>query len=138
MKQKLLKRLSTFLKENEMLGTPATDERIEQAEKELGIKFSADYIEFIKLFGGAYAGLDIYAFDNAESMGNETVISLTKDLRKSHPEVSNTYVISDDGSGNPIMINSKGEVLIYYHDDEESEVLASSLEKYIEENFEEW
>lgn len=44
MKQKLLKRLNTFLKENEMLGTPATDEQIEQAEKELGIKFSADYI----------------------------------------------------------------------------------------------
>lgn len=138
MKQKLLKRLSTFLKENEMLGTPATDEQIEQAEKELGIKFSADYIDFIKHFGGAYAGLSIHAFINGKAIGKETVIELTNALRISHPEVSNTYVISDDGSGNPIMINSKGEVLIYYHDDEESEVLASSLEKYIEENFEEW
>ncbi len=133
MKQKLLKRLNTFLKENEMLGTPATDEQIEQAEKELGIKFNADYIDFIKHFGSAYAGIDIYAFE-----GNETVISCTRDLRTSHPEIVDTYVVADDGEGNPIMLNAKGEVLIYYHNDEESEVLASSLEKYIEENFEEW
>lgn len=48
-------------------------------------------------------------------------------------------MISDDGSGNPIMINSKGEVEIYYHDsDAEIEIIASSLEQYIEDNFPEW
>mgnify|MGYP000473657581 CR=1 FL=1 len=48
--------------------------------------------------------------------GNENVVEETKSLREVHPEVTDTYVISDDGSGNPIMINSKGEVEIYYHD----------------------
>ena len=48
MKQKLIERLSTFLNKHKMRGTPATDEQIEQAEKVLNVKFSSDYIDFIK------------------------------------------------------------------------------------------
>jgi hypothetical protein len=141
MNDKLLKKLKTFLfdEENkEFVGKSATDEQISQAESLLGVKFSDDYIEFIKLFGGAYAGLDIYAFENAPAMGGGTVISKTNDLRISHPEVTNTYVIADDGAGNPIMINQKGEIEIYYHDSGEIEFLSASLGRYIEEIFEAW
>ena len=53
MKQKLIERLSTFLNKHKMRGTPATDEQIEQAEKVLNVKFSSDYIDFIKHFGRA-------------------------------------------------------------------------------------
>lgn len=116
-----------------MLGIPATDEQIEQAEKELNVKFSSDYIDFIKNFGRAWAGIEIFAFE-----GNETVVGYTQSLREVHAVTSENYAIADDGAGNPIMINPKGEVLIFYHDDGESEILASSLEVFIEENFEEW
>ena len=108
MNAKLVKKLKEFLfdKENiELVGKPATYEQIKEAENRLGVKFSGDYIEFIKLFGGAYAGIDIRAFENAKSFGKESVIDFTLHSRTSHPEVQNTYVISDDGSGNPIMIN---------------------------------
>ena len=114
-----------------MIGTPASDEQVLCAEQELGVKFSSDYIDFIKNFGTAYAGMMINALD-----GNENVVEETKSLREVHPEVTDTYVISDDGSGNPIMINSKGEVEIYYHDsDAEIKTIAPSLEQYIEDNF---
>lgn len=141
MEKKIFNKLKKFLlneENSEFTGKPATKEQISQAELQLGVKFSNDYIEFIENFGGAYAGLDIHAFENAESMGSETVISLTNDLRKSHPEVKDTYVISDDGSGNPIMIDKSGQIIIYYHDSGDSEILAPSLGKYIEEVFEPW
>ena len=119
MKQKLIERLSTFLNKHKMRGTPATDEQIEQAEKVLNVKFSSD--------------IEIFAFE-----GNETVVGYTQSLREVHAETSENYAVADDGAGNPIMINPKGEVLIFYHDNGENEILASSLEVFIEENFEEW
>ena len=129
-----IERLRRFLTAHDMIGTPASDEQVLCAEQELGVKFSSDYIDFIKNFGTAYAGMMINALD-----GNENVVEETKSLREVHPEVTDTYVISDDGSGNPIMINSKGEVEIYYHDsDAEIKTIAPSLEQYIEDNFPEW
>lgn len=134
MKKELIERLRRFLTAHDMIGTPASDELVVRAEQELEVKFSPDYIDFVKNFGKAYAGMMIIALD-----GNENVVNWTKSFREVHTEVADTYVISDDGSGNPIMINSKGEVEIYYHDsDAERETLASSLEQFIENNFYEW
>lgn len=122
MKQELIERLSTFLNKHEMCGIPATDEQIEQAEKVLNVKFGSDYIDFIKHFGRAWTGIEIFAFE-----GNETVVGYTQSLREVHAETSESYAVADDGAGYPIMINPKGEVLIFYHDNGESEILASSL-----------
>lgn len=133
MKKELIERLRRFLTTHKMIGTPATDKQIVEAEQELGVKFCPDYIDFIKNFGRAYAGIMIVAIE-----GNENVISWTKSLREVHDKVVNTYVIADDGSGNSIMINSKGEIEIYYHDNGDREILASSLEQFIENNFSEW
>ena len=134
MKKELIERLRRFLTAHDMIGTPASNEQVIHAEQELGVKFSADYIDFVLNFGKAYAGMMINSVE-----GKENVVDETKSLREVHPEVTDTYVISDDGSGNPIMINPKGEVEIYYHDsDAEIEIIASSLEQYIEDNFPEW
>lgn len=134
MKKELIERLGLFLRKHDMIDTPATEEQILYAEQELGVKFSPDCIDFIRNFGKAYAGMMINAVAGAEN-----VIDDTKSLREVHPEVTDTYVISDDGSGNPIMINTKGELVVYYHDsDTELEIIASSLEQYIEDNLPEW
>jgi len=53
-------------------------------------------------------------------------------------ELQQSIVFAGDGSGNPILINSKGEVVLFDHDNGEREVLAKSLGDFIEENFEEW
>lgn len=37
--------------DGDLYGLPATDSEIETAEQTLGVKFNADYIQFIKAFG---------------------------------------------------------------------------------------
>ncbi|EJW18756.1 SMI1/KNR4 family protein [Paenibacillus alvei] len=147
MKDALMERLKIFLhqEDNETLvGIPASQEEIVSAEQRLNVNFHEDYVHFIKTFGGAYAGLTIHAFSNGSSLGNETVVDLTLGFReqfKGHPfaEVLRTsYVISIDGSGDPIFMNQTGEVFIGYHDTGEIKLLANSFEEMIEENFYEW
>ena len=57
MKKELIERLRRFLTAHDMIGTPASDGQVLCAEQELGVKFSSDYIDFIKNFGTAYAGM---------------------------------------------------------------------------------
>lgn len=145
MKEELMKRIECFLEKHpELKGVSATTKEIAEAEKELKIKLDDDYKEFIKRFGGSYAGIAIHAFSNGSSMGNETIINLTNWCRESFegdefsPEINESLIFSDDGSGNPIAINANGEVVIYYHDSGYKEVLSKSFESFIEENFAEW
>ena len=76
MEQKLIKRLQMFFDKHPSLrGNPANVEQIADAELKLNVKIDEEYKEFIKLFGGAYAGLAIHAFENGESIGKETTQS---------------------------------------------------------------
>lgn len=138
-KVELVERLEKFLTENEMLGNPATQKQISEAEKVLNIKLPEDYADFITRFGATFAGIDIYAFEE-----HQNVVELTQQMWEDYKngdryeEAMQSIVISDDGAGNPILINGKGEVVIFYHDCDEREVLAESLGQLIEENFKEW
>ncbi|MFX3633284.1 MAG: SMI1/KNR4 family protein [Candidatus Pristimantibacillus sp.] len=147
MKDALMERLKTFLHREDnstIVGSPASQEEIENAQQRLNVSFHEDYEQFIRTFGGAYAGLAVHAFTNGSSIGNETVVDLTLGFRedfKEHPFadiVRASYVISIDGSGDPIIINQAGEVLICYHDSGEIKLLADSFEALIEECFCEW
>jgi hypothetical protein len=145
MKQEVINRLSAFFKKNPtMSGKAATDEQIINAEKELNVIVDKDYKEFIQNFGGAYAGLAIHAFINGTSIGNETIIDLTNNARnlfndaKLFPEINESLVIADDGSGNPIAIMSNGNVVLFDYDTEEKQILSNSFEEFVEENFVEW
>ncbi len=145
MKQEVINKLNAFFKKNPtMLGEAATDEEIINAEKELNVIMDEDYKEFIRNFGGAYAGLAIHAFINGTSIGNETIIDLTNNARNFFnnvnlfPEINESLVIADDGSGNPIAIMSNGKVVLFDYDTEEKQILSNSFEEFIEENFVEW
>lgn len=145
MKQKVINKLNDFLEKNPtMLGEAATDEQIINAEKELKVIMDKDYKQFIQNFGGAYAGLAIHAFINGTSIGNETIIDLTNNARKLFndvnlfPEINESLVIADDGSGNPIAIMSNGQIMLFDYDTEEKQILSNSFEEFIEENFVEW
>ncbi len=147
MNQVLMKRLETFLfreDNSSLVGKPAKQEQIKLAEQQLNIRFHEDYIQFISTFGGAYAGLAVHAFENGSSIGNETVVELTLSFRESAGEapyaelLNEGYVISIDGSGDPVVINKAGEVWTCYHDTGESERLAQSFDLFIEEIFAEW
>ena len=145
LKPKLVNRLEKFLTENDMKGTPATTEQIAEAERILNTKFPPDYTDFITRFGGVFVGIAVHAFVNESSVGKETVIELTQSMRRSfgdgderREEARQSIAFADDGSGNPILLNSKGEVVIFFHDNDEREILAPNFGQFIEDNFEEW
>ncbi|MFC7680145.1 SMI1/KNR4 family protein [Paenibacillus sp. GCM10028914] len=147
MKESLIERLKLFLYREDnltLVGHPASQEEISQAEQLLNVSFHTDYVKFIQTFGGAYAGIAVHAFANGSSIGKETVIDLTLRYREQFKEHSfakileTSYVISMDGSGDPIMMNSSGQVYIGYHDTAEIRLLADSFEALIEDQFYEW
>lgn len=144
MKDALMERLKIFLHREDnrtLVGIPASQEEIVKAQQRLNVNFHEDYVHFIKTFWGAYAGLAIHAFSNGSSLGNETVVDLTLGFREQFKELPfaevlrTSYVISMDGSGDPIIINQAGRVSICYHDTGEIKLLANSFEEMIEENF---
>ncbi|WP_231744991.1 hypothetical protein [Lysinibacillus sp. F5] len=59
--------------QHSLVGTPASQEDQQQPH----VQFHADYVTFIEIFGGAYAGIAVHAFSNGSSIGNETVVDLT-------------------------------------------------------------
>lgn len=147
MKESLVERLKLMLLREDnlaLVGHPASQEEIVHAEQQLNVSFHKDYVQFLRMFGGAYAGIPVHGFSNGSSLGNETVIDLTRMFReqfKEHPfaEILDiSYVISIDGTGDPIFINPSGHVYIGYHDTGEIRLLADSFEALIEDNFYEW
>ncbi|WP_165806580.1 SMI1/KNR4 family protein [Chitinophaga parva] len=145
MNEALLNRIGSFLDKNPTLkGTPATAAQLAKAEQELDIKLDKDYRAFVERFGGAYAGIAIHAFNNGASVGNETIIDLTLNGRRlfndaeMFPEINESMVFADDGAGNPVAITPEGKVVLFDYDTEEKQVLASSFEEFVENNFSEW
>jgi len=121
-------------------GRPATDTEISEAELELGLKFNEQYTDFIKIFGGAFGGIEIHAFDNGDLIGNETVTELTKEFRKTYSEhltedLMQSFAISDDGAGNPILINQDGHIIIFLHETGEVQKMHNSLEELLLKSF---
>lgn len=143
MNQELLERVRKEITSDQdmvLYGIPASDEEINRAENILNIKFNDQYIQFIKLFGGAFGGISIHAFNNGSLIGKATVIELTKKFRETYNDLDKAilnsfYIVSDDGSGNPILMNTGGEIFIFLHDSYEIEYLYGSLEELLIKSF---
>ena len=56
-----------------------------------------------------------------------------KYLMISQQPMNKLYAISDDGSGNPILMDQQGYIFIYYHDSWEMEMLYESLDSLFKE-----
>jgi hypothetical protein len=138
MDQKLTNRIRNFLAENALFaGQGATPAQLAEAEVQLGVKFDADYQEFVVLFGGSYVGIPIYGFNNCEVLSTETVVDLTNSFRRDYqaagrwPILAQSYVISLTGSGDPVILDPQGRVRVYYHDNHEEETLADSFQELL-------
>jgi hypothetical protein len=113
----------------------STNLEIENAEKDLDVVFDKDYKEFLKTFGGCYVGYCIYGFKNPPDIENVNVIELTTSFRNNAPPgFDNKYVISFDGSDNPILIDNTGKILLFNHDIGSYEILSDSFENFISDN----
>jgi len=142
MNQELMDMIAFDIKtaDGDLHGLPATDSEIETAEQILGVKFNADYIQFIKAFGGAFGGIEIHAFNNGSLIGNATVTELTERFRENYLENAgerwrDAYVISDDGAGNPVLMTAEGALHLYLHETGETELLYESLDQLLNQTF---
>lgn len=119
-------------------GSQVSEKEIIEAEILLGIKFSASYKQFLLLYGGGcVADHYIYGLSRAEIMPTSlwSVIQNTdfyKD-KQQWPDIKEWYVISEDGSGNPIGIDPEGKVWVSDHDaDFEKTKLADNFEEFLD------
>ena len=130
-KRETMDKIAHFLAIHEIgTGTPASAETIKNIETQLSITLNSQYVDFVKMFGGTFAGIAIHFDENSDEIGKETVIQLTEWFRESvcDEKYHDCLVFSDDGAGNAIFLNSDGNVMIYYHDSGEVEKLYESFQ----------
>ena len=107
-------------------------------EKELGITIY-DALKYVLLtYGGAYIGVDLLPCSKDPNNKNqETILDYTKSIRDYYKEIDvchsiqRGYVISIEGNGDIIFIDSENKVKIFYHDTNEEELLAKDFESFI-------
>ncbi len=118
------------------VGIGVSDDMIISMEDEIGLKFSDDYIEFLRHYGEAnlYGLFEIYGYA-ANSMYGKIgrVVEQTKFYRElGRPGVEDGYIISEDLCGNPIGCKSDGSVWVYPHDaGSKFEKIADSFDDFL-------
>lgn len=116
-------------------GGPVSPQELDDAERRVGVPLPPDYREFVQRYGGAIVGsLPIFGLRNAEAMADRdfSVVDMTKRMRADRWEPTDEWaVISLDLGGNPIGINSAGEVWISDHDFGEVWKLADTFEAFV-------
>lgn len=137
MKPETLLRLEELFESMPVLvaGGPVSPEEITDAERQIGIPLPRDYREFVERYGGAIVGsLPIFGLRHAEAMPRRafSVVDMTKRMRADRWEPTDEWaVISMDLGGNPIGINSTGEVWISDHDFREVRKIADTFEAFV-------
>lgn len=91
--------------------TPATKSQIEDAEKQLGLKFANEYKEYLEAFGSIMAaGIELSGIAKAEYIN---VISLTQEGWELNPQVSHEMYVVENACIDGILIWQDSKGLIY-------------------------
>ena len=111
---------------------------IHYTEKELGVTID-DALKYVLLtYGGAYIGVDLLPCSkDPDNKNQQTILDYTKSIRDYYKEIDvchsiqRGYVISIEGNGDIIFVDSENKVKIFYHDTNEEELLAKNFESFI-------
>lgn len=108
----------------------ASDEQIERAEKRLNLKFSKEYIEYVKEFG--VIGFFETEWSGLNIDGHLNVVNMTEDERALNEFFPKKYfVIENIGVDRMLIIsNEKGE--IYTIQCDKIKFLCNSLSEYLD------
>jgi hypothetical protein len=137
MKTDTWERLEECLSSAILRASPGTAVEIETAASAVGCTFHQDYREFLRRYGGAMVGsYPIFGIHPVDVMGNQwSVAEMTKWFRsEGWPGTDDWYVISTDGTGNPIGVSPDGHVWISDHNVGEVAVIARDFESFIDEH----
>ena len=97
------------------LGDLPNESEIDLAAAQLACRFCEDYVLFLKRYGAAFVGsYPIFGLRPIELMGNLwSVVEFTKWFREDDwPAAKDWYVVSTDGYGGSIGVDSDGRVLV--------------------------
>ena len=136
MKQETLNALDNIFLSTPIMradGVP-TDKEIAEASERLEIPFPNDYVEFLRMFGGAMVGpYPVFGLRPVDVMEDErwSVVEITEATRASLNEAAGWVVFSEDHGGNPIGFDSSGIIVIYDHDFGGTSKLADDFEGYL-------
>ena len=117
--------------QNIATGIRATDNQIEQAEKELGLKFAPEYIRYVKRFGVFSASsIELTGITNIDRLN---VVSATKRERKLNSKIpDNMYVIENLAIDGFVVLQDAFGIIYYISPCYEPKKMVESLEEYIE------
>ncbi len=114
-------------------GVPQSE--IDAAASQLGVPFAEDYQEFLRRYGGGYAGsLSVAGLREWEfaSRTDWNVKELTEHYRKQqYPGADRWVIFSGDGFGNPIGFDELGRIWISDHDSCEFVCIAKTFEDWL-------
>jgi len=115
---------------------PSNEQDILNAENTLNLKFSPEYIAYLKKYGGgSLLDLNISGVTEIISMGSRImpVFEKTNFYRsQGWPGIGDWYIVSDDGFGNPIGIDPEGKVWLSDHDSGFEKVkLSDSFDEFL-------
>jgi len=114
----------------------STEDQIREAENLLGLDFSKSFKIFLKHYQLSSLGcLNFYTLNPSidSSTALWSLIEANKWFKEDEkwPGIDDWCIIANDGSGNPIGINPRGEIWISYHDANfEQEKLADDFEEF--------
>lgn len=138
MDNKFSQMLDSHMNELEGLyGGSCTIHEILDAQEKLKVKFHPDFIDFLLKYGGGIVGsYYVYGLKKISLMGSElwSVIQNTQFYKETQkwPGIGDWYIISEDGSGNPIGIDPEGKVWVSDHDNDFEKVkLANNFEEFL-------
>ena len=135
MKRSTLRKIEKqFERWPDMRAEGASEAMIEEAKQALGCTFDKQYREFLTRYGSGRVGPDpIFGVFPAPDLGKDwSVVDMTRTFRRQGwPGVDDWYVISVDGQGNPVGMDSRGRVRISDHDVGDQAMLARTFEKYL-------
>ncbi|MEM0942229.1 MAG: SMI1/KNR4 family protein [Bacteroidota bacterium] len=135
MDSRIEEKLDVFYSKNQIaLGTKCSNKDIEFIEKSLSVKLTETHKDFLLKYGGSLVGdFAIYGMINSELMDEENIIELTESYKDDDLTLEpGQYVLSHDGSGNPIVQDPSGGILIFDHDIGDFNAIADSLEDLID------
>lgn len=120
-------------------GESVTLEQVEQAQKELGVKFADDYIKYLLEFGNAFLiSVDLLGIEDDPKFKYASVVYETLEEKECDPTApADMYVIENLGIDGVLAWQHESGVVYYkYRYDEELQKAADSLAEYVENSFE--
>lgn len=100
-------------------------------ESLLNIKLNENIKYFFQQRNGGYIGMEIFSLESCV-LHTLSCREIYTD-RKRKGKLKNSLVISDDGAGNPILINEAGIIYLFHHDDVTYELVDKTLTEILEE-----